>query len=190
MSDSAKKELRRRALVLRGDVSFEEKARTDLSICDSILSLPEWKAASLVLVYASCRGEIDLGRIYAVAQRDGKATAFPRCLPHGVMEFVDCRYEDCSIGRFGILEPPRDTNSIEAFPADTLCILPCLSANRKGFRIGYGGGYYDRFLTSHHLTTVAALHHRFLINDEGFEEPFDIPADILITEKEIVRVEK
>lgn len=194
MSDLSKKglknELRRKALAMREEISLPERAAIDSAICDTIISLPEWKNASLVLVYASSRGEIDLGALYAAAEKDGKAIAFPRCLPDRVMEFAVCRYDELSLGRFSISEPPTSFAAIKSFPTDTLCILPCLLTNRYGFRIGYGGGYYDRFLASHRLTTVAALHHRFLINDTRFAEPFDIPADILITEKETIRIEK
>ncbi len=185
-----KKELRRKLLAMREEISSHEKVKIDRAICDAIVSLPEWKNATLVLVYASSRGEIDLSSLYAAAEEDGKAIAFPRCLPDRIMEFAVCGYDELSLGRFSIPEPPAVVPSLWEFPDDTLCILPCLAANSYGFRIGYGGGYYDRFLASHRITAVAALHHRFLINDTGFTEPFDIPADILITEKETIRIEK
>lgn len=185
-----KNELRKAALLTRGEIPSPEKADMDGIICEKIASLPEWKNASLILVYASSRGEIDLGALYKSAKRDGKAIAFPRCLPGKEMEFAICEYRELSEGRFSIPEPPSAFSPIKVFPKDTLCILPCLIANVNGFRVGYGGGYYDKFLSLHPITTVAALYARFLTTDTDYKEPFDIPADILITEKETIRIEK
>lgn len=185
-----KKKLRQAALAMRGEIASAEKADMDKVICKKIASLPEWQKASLVLVYASSRGEIDLGDLYKTAKSEGKAIAFPRCLPDRVMEFAVCGYSDLAEGRFSIPEPSSAFSSIKDFPKDTLCILPCLIANTHGFRVGYGGGYYDKFLSSHRVTTVAALYDRFLTTNTDFKEPFDIPADILITEKETIRIEK
>lgn len=183
-----KKELRARFLAYREQISKEAKKTLDARICDALLDLDEVKNARNILVYAPFRNEIDLypffDRLYAM----GKKTAFPKCGKDGVMEFFFCDHSTLSEQAYGIKEP---TDLSEKFcgDEDSICILPCLAITSDGYRLGYGGGYYDRFLEKNSIKKIAAVYSGFVLKTERFEKSdFDIPADIIITEEEIIRL--
>jgi|SRR5690554_3747865 len=66
-------------------------------------------------------------------------------------------------------------------------IIPCLAANYQGYRLGYGGGYYDRYLKDYDGLTIGVVYENCLI-DISFEEEFDIPLNILVTEKRVIKI--
>jgi 5-formyltetrahydrofolate cyclo-ligase len=88
---------------------------------------------------------------------------------------------DFSPDDFGIPAPREELPAAEA-TARTLCVLPGLAAGRDGSRLGYGGGFYDRFLATFAGITVFPIYD-FLLFDTLPTEPFDRPVDILIAEK-------
>lgn len=184
-SKEIKSELRKKYRLLRKEMSVDFKKSLDHSICERLVTLPEYQNAETILVYSPCRGEIELNAFFDSAMRDGKKLAFPRCFDKE-MRFSICTSDALVPGAYGILEPSIDAEYEASFTYDTtLCILPCLAADRSGFRLGYGGGYYDRFLSQNKLRTVAAVYRDFL-TEVDFSEPFDIKADIIVTEEEII----
>ncbi len=120
-----------------------------------LLALPAWQRAPLVAGYMSTRGELDLLPVWRAAAEAGKTYALPVTLT-GAREGSMCFRatpgfcpERLTRGRFGIAEPPGDhdhpTLPLSAFEGG-LILVPGLGFDADGFRIGYGGGYYDRFL--------------------------------------------
>ncbi|MBQ7378182.1 MAG: 5-formyltetrahydrofolate cyclo-ligase [Clostridia bacterium] len=149
MNELNKKQMRAHYRAARADMQPEQREAQEREICANILQSPLYESASSVLLYAATEGEIDLSCVAADAWEKGKVVAYPRCLDKaGSMAFyvVDSP-EQLEKGSFGILEPCRDCPLWQSV-GDALCIVPALAVDKEGNRLGYGKGYYDRFLAS------------------------------------------
>ncbi len=125
-----------------------------LEISKRVLSLPEFSAAKTVFVYVSTKCEPQTDIIIKEALKTGKTVCIPKCKDKGDM--VAVKTDDLSklkTGAFGIMEPCSFSNIIEKESID-LAVIPCVAADKKGNRLGHGGGYYDRFLKGTKLKKV------------------------------------
>ena len=181
-----KDELRKIYKGRRSEMDPETKRTADIAICSAIRALPEYMNATRILVYSPIRREIDLNYLFEYISEDGKKTMFPRCFGEK-MRFADITPKELTAGSFGIFEPPLDHKYEDVYSETDVCIIPCLAANKNGCRLGYGGGFYDRFLKSFPGIKVVALYGDF-ITDEDFSEEHDVPAGIIVTDKEIFRI--
>ena len=179
-----KKALRREFLARRRAILECEKEISDREIARLLFSLAEYKKADCILLYASLFDEVSTNEIARRALLDGKATAFPRCNSDHTMDFLFCSRDELTPGFHGIPEPPRNAPHFKN-SENVLCIVPGLVFDRHGYRIGYGGGFYDRFLEDFKGIAVALVRSDFLIESVPREE-FDLPCDIIITEKEVI----
>ena len=181
-----KKEFRRHALERRGTVTEEKKRAYDAEICRRIAGLDAFQNADAVLLYASIKGEIDLSPLVALCHKLGKTVAFPIC----DREAEEMYFRTLPVGAslsadtFGIPEPPADAPLCPISEA-TLCVLPGLSFDARGNRIGYGKGYYDRFLQSHSVIKVGAIYEELTVRQIP-TEPHDLPVDLLVTERGVI----
>lgn len=143
--------------------------QSDAMIYKSLISLDEYKKAWTIFCFVGTKDEIDTIPIIKDALKKGKRVGIPRCIEKGVMEvFCLDSLEHLVTGRYGILEPFEDALLIP--PEDIeLAIVPCLSCSRDGKRLGYGGGYYDRYLTK------TGAYRVILCREEVMRE--DIPMD-------------
>ena len=183
-----KKALRRELIAARREMTEAERAECDEKITRTLLSLPEYKNADTLLVYASYGEEIDTRAIAKAALADKKRLAFPRCEAGGVMNFYYCRPEDLVSGYKNIPEPPESAPMLEKSKR-SLCIVPALAVDRDGFRLGYGGGFYDRFLAGFDGIAVGLVRSGFYF-DSLPREGFDLPLDITVKENEVIHNEK
>ena len=173
--------LRAHFLALRNALDTKEKCAFDKALCREITNHPAFLQAELLLCYAPVRGEPDLSTAYLAAQKRGMKIAFPRCEGKH-MTFHEVRdLSQLQAGRFGIPTPPEDAREVHT-NAHTLCLLPALSATKQGVRLGYGGGFYDRFLPNFKGATLLAIY-ECLLSDDLPREATDISADHILTEK-------
>ena len=109
--------------------------------------LPEFRAAKTLLLYFPLANEINLIPVFNHAREKGMACAFPRCGDKkGEMSFYLVNtLDELEVGKFGICEPRADAPRLTDF-SDAVAFVPALAFDKKGYRVGYGGGYYDRFL--------------------------------------------
>lgn len=153
-SDPQIKEVLRSELrSLRRGISDEIRSRAAQAAQMRVQALPAWQEAHAVALYMALKEEVDTGLLLRHAWESGKAVFLPRVRPHepGCMDFVRCSGpEDLVPGAFHLLEPRPDLPGLEAdnprFTA-TLMVIPGVGFARSGYRLGFGGGYYDRFLT-------------------------------------------
>ena len=140
-----KKAIRQALLSKRAMIPAEEKVALDRALCAHIAAHPYFLMADALLCYLPVRGEPDLTPLLTLAASRSIPVYLPRCEGNG-MRFLLYTGENALIkDRFGILAPSE--GAPEAHPtAKTLCVIPGLSADRVGTRLGYGGGFYDRFL--------------------------------------------
>lgn len=172
-----KQSLRKELIARRKAMSFDEKRSADLDIFEQVKPLLD--KASMVFTYASTDIEVGTRRIIAYCLEHGIPIALP---VSGELElsfyFINSAY-DLKKGRFNIDEPPR------IYPAkadkDTLCIVPALCADGEGLRLGYGRGYYDRFLSGFEGVSVILCYKSFK-RDVPFE-PHDVKANITIFDR-------
>lgn len=146
--EAEKKELRRTFRRLRKDMPAAEKAASDAAIAQQLLQSTPYREARLLLAYHSLPQEIDTDCIIRSAWEQGKTVAVPLCDPqtHGMVFYRIASPDDLHVGSYGIAEPdPR--RCLPVTPDErSLCLVPAFTFDERGFRLGYGGGYYDRFL--------------------------------------------
>ena len=134
----------------------EQKRKLDAAIEAKVLGLREYAQAGTVFTYVSKSIEVDTTGIIRAALLNHKRVAVPRCVPGTrEMEFYAINsMEDLEPGAFGVLEPKPKAENLVDRGEKGLCIVPGLAFDPQGFRLGYGKGYYDRFLSGFQGKTV------------------------------------
>lgn len=140
-----KKQLRQDCLARRLSLSPTEKQAADETLCRAIEALPLFQNADLILCFSPVRGEPDLSRLFAAAKERGIPVAYPRCESTDMTFHTVDTLQELRPDRFGI-PAPTAAAPLARCTAATLCLMPGLAAGRDGTRLGYGGGFYDRFL--------------------------------------------
>ncbi len=184
-----KKRLRELLKQKRASLDPDQKKEWDRAIVEKIAASGQFRRASKVLLYAPTRGEIDLLPLIRLLRREGKPVAFPRCdVESNTMQFYELRPDAKLVrGAYGIPEPPQDAPLCEP-DADTLCILPGLSFSLEGERLGYGKGYYDRFLADFPGVTAGAIYQSLLVKRLP-SEAHDRTVQFLFTERGVIRLQ-
>ena len=160
-------------------------AGSDKGLFQRVTSLKEFTEARTIMVYHSVRREPDTLEIAKSALNAGKTVAFPYCLKGGAMQARAVRsISELTPSMLGIPAPP-DTAPI-IFPDDLeLVIVPALTYDAAGYRIGYGGGYYDRYLCGINAFTVGLARER-LLRPELPREAHDIAVKCVATENAVI----
>ena len=180
-----KQELRLKCRERRNVLDSEVKSRLDKSIADNVRRLKEYRPAKTLLIYMSTPIEVDTIRIIQNAWEDGKRVAVPRCIPDTRdMEFHYIDSLDClSPGSFSVLEPDPELPIVTDY-SGCLMIVPGMQFDMKGYRIGYGKGYYDRYMVR--FTGISA---GICYSDElkpfMYHGRYDQNVDIVVTDKRI-----
>lgn len=177
-----KQMLRIRIRQLERELPTSYKQKSDQAICAHLLSLPDYLEAETVFCFVGTVREINTRPVLEDALSRGKRLCVPLCtsIP-GIMELRMIRsMEDLSAGTYGILEPHQDCPLVAVDEVD-FAVLPCLTCNHAGHRLGQGGGYYDRFLSAFRGSAVLICRER-LIREEIPLEPLDVPVPWIVTE--------
>ena len=157
------------------------KAASSAAICAHIIAMPEYQNAETIFCFVGRSHEIDTHTLLARTLADGKRLCVPLCVDKGIMELREITDLSQLIrGSYGILEPPADAPIISVDDVD-LSIIPCLTCDHGGRRLGFGGGYYDRFLSVYRAAAVLVCRER-LIREELPVEPHDMPVPWVVTE--------
>ena len=180
-----KKQLRKAMLQKRKELSESETAVKNFAITEKLLSLAKVQSAELILPFVSAKGEVGTREFIARCFDAGKTVAVPRCIDGSNMEFcVIHTFDDLEKGMYGIHEPKEYCEVIKAENAEnSVLIVPALCFDTKGYRLGYGKGYYDRFISRYSGFTVGVCYSEFITDDIPIDE-YDRCVDIVITEKQ------
>lgn len=167
----------------RASIPAEEKRAAERAIISGLLQSPIFKNASMLLIYAPTGSEINLLPLAHVARKNGIPVAFPRCDKEtNTMQFyILPDGQKLLPGAYGIPEPPEDA-PLCIPDKRALCVVPALSFDLDGNRIGYGKGYYDRYLSTFPGVTVGAAFASMLLKNMP-TEAHDLPVDWLFTER-------
>ncbi len=176
-----KKQLRTQMRALEKTLSPRYKAASDRAIVDWIRSMPEYQEAEGLFCFVGTAREINTRPLLEDALAAGKRLCVPLCVGDGQMELRQIRALDkLAAGAYGILEPLPSCPQVPADAVD-LAVIPCLSCNHQGHRLGQGGGFYDRFLSTYRGAAVLVCREK-LIRDEIPREPHDLPIPWVVTE--------
>ena len=178
-----KKELRERLKALRRAVENKEEKSRDIT--SKILAMSEVKNADALFVFYPLKDEVNLLPVAEYGFSKGKKIGFPLCGDrNGKMSFrLVNSLSELKDGSFGIKEP--DEKAAELIPKNAVIFLPALAVDKEGCRIGYGKGYYDRYLAKYaHLKPYAVgVIYKDLIFDKLPRGEYDIPCDTVVCEK-------
>lgn len=167
----------------RAEFSREERQKMNRDIIAGLMADPLFANASMLLIYAPLENEINLLPLAHEARKRGMPVAFPRCDKEtNTMRFYILPKEKKLLpGAYGIPEPPEDAPL--CIPDErALCIVPALSYDLSGNRIGYGKGYYDRYLATFPGKTAGVTYAKMLLKSAP-TEAHDLPVDWLFTER-------
>lgn len=184
-----KKEIRSRIETRRRQLSPDRVKSKSEQIIANLESLPEYRSARTVHCYVSWRNEVHTHDLIAEMLHEGRRVVAPvvdlsnRTLLHSAIK----KFDDLKPGTFGILEPPKENLQKVLFAELDLVIVPGVAFDLSGHRIGFGGGYYDDFLT-HVSATKIALSYDFQIVKKIPTRKEDQRVDILISEDGVYRV--
>ena len=183
VKSGSKADIRKRIKAARNAMDRADCAQRSELICRRLSALPEYVSAHNICAYISKGNEVDTKLIVDKAWTDGKHVYVPKVYGQN-MEFIEITdYGELSLGNFGILEP--DSDDFEEIK-DGIMIMPGVAFDRARNRIGFGGGYYDRFLEKHTGFVTVALAYELQIVDAIDSEPTDIRPHIIITESEVI----
>ena len=183
--DEQKQQLRRTSRKIRNELGEAARQTASQLICNLIESWPVFQSSSVILAYMPIKGEVDLTSL--LERHPYQRWVLPRIIPDEDRRMVFHPYEPGRLIRhpFGMAEPAPDLPIIPASEVQ-LALVPGLAFDRLGKRLGYGGGYFDRFLR--HFTGVSlGVVYQALLLDQLPNGEHDVPVQLLVTEVELLQ---
>lgn len=182
-----KKEMREKYMAIRASMPAEQKAAFDAKIADRVCASITYRHSNEILLYASMGSEIDTWKLFDMALKAGKKVAFPRTFEDNTMKYYYCKSrDDLEKRENGIFEPRAGLE--EYSPSQlSLCIIPAVVFDKDGYRIGYGKGFYDRFLSAFPGVKAGLVYSNMIIPKVP-RGRFDKHVDIIISERGVVAV--
>lgn len=185
-----KKELRKKFLDLRNSMSKEEIIQKSKKITEILLNMDFYKKSHVIMTYVDFGSEVITRDFIKYAQNNGKKVFVPltdkknkRLIFSELKDFDN----DLVIGTYGILEPKKISDEDYILKIPEVVLVPGLIFSTAGYRIGYGGGYYDRYLKAiGNSPQRLGLAFDFQINDNIPTFDYDEKVDVIITEKRII----
>ena len=178
-----KSKLRKQVLQEMKAISQEQKQAMDRALTKRFLNHPFYQEAKTIATYLSFPHEFQTQELIEQSLKDGKKVLIPKTYPKGRMDFVVYDPQQLVKTSFGLLEPQGDLEVVDVSQID-LIHVPGLAFTMEGYRIGYGGGYYDRYLkhfSGNTLSTVYPCQIRDFI-----PEDHDIPVqEVLVDERNL-----
>lgn len=184
----SKQLLRKKIIEYLSKLPKDERGTIEKKLHDQIIEQPFWKDAHTIGITVSQNIEWDTYNIIETAWKQGKKVAVPKCDPKlkQLHFYVITSFDQLEIAHFNIKEPiPSKTEEIHYDEMDLL-VVPGLVFDQRGYRVGFGGGYYDRFLTKYNKETVSIISSEQL-TEKIPTEAFDLPVRNIITEKEVIK---
>jgi len=180
----AKQQLRVQCLQARKALGEDFQCQASAATCSHIESWPLFQASETVLTYMPMRGEVDLRPL--LERQPRKRWLLPRILPEGRMTFQPYDPQHLIRHPYGMLEPAPDLVPV---PVENiqLALVPGLTFDRQGWRLGYGGGFFDRFLAGFAHGVSLGITYNALLLDHLPHHQHDIPVGYLATEEGVVK---
>lgn len=186
----AKQEIRNFIRSKKRELTQLDISKASKEIRDNLFTCSYYKNATAIFTFVSYNQEVDTKEIIKRAMEDGKRIAVPKVLGDEMEFFYISSLEELKEGYQHIFEPITNHLADPSKETSPLMLMPGLAFDRDGNRIGYGGGFYDKYLLKYGAGTFykCALGYEFQLFDQFDPEEFDIPVDGIVTSKEIVAV--
>ena len=180
MSQLDKSALRNKILQQRQSLSILEWQTKSHSICDRLKASALFQEAQTVLAYFNFRQEVDLSALFNL----NKNWAFPSCVGKSLVWHLWQPGDDLQVGRYGIKEPLSTATVISPSAAD-LILIPTVACDRRKYRLGYGGGFYDRLLSQYSTIPNIGIVFDFAYLDRLPEDSWDVKLDFICSENSL-----
>ena len=179
-----KKELRSKYKVIRSEITQRDD-KSDL-ISDSLLNSSLFLNSTDVFLYFSAGTEVSTLKVFEAAVKSGKRVAFPKCVDsNGNMDFYYvASIDELKEGMFGIFEPDASVAHKAVPSTESVVIVPALAFDIRGYRLGYGKGYYDRFLNKHSCKSIGIAFDECVCSELPYDV-YDKKINCLITDRSI-----
>lgn len=178
-----KKEIRKKVREFRKAHTDEQIKDLSHQVAERIFAIPEYQQASCVYAYMDYKHEVMTGEIITHSWELGKRVAVPRVTGQELVWYYIRSWEDLESGYDGILEPRTDLDVADE--RDAFFVMPGVAFDRDHHRVGYGGGFYDRYLEKPNTHYTAAIAFEFQLFDAVPFEAHDILPRAIVTEKTI-----
>lgn len=176
-----KRALRREIGAMKRALSAEEIARRSAILAQRLCDTDLYREANALYAYLAFNQEVRTIPIIERAWADGKRVAVPKVVGDAmVFIWIDRLDAVAPAGAFGIPEPVADGPIADDEAA--LMLMPGIAFDARGHRVGYGGGYYDRYLAAHPNHPTLALCYDFQLLEHIDPDPHDLPVDRVITD--------
>ncbi len=185
-----KKNFRIAALRARDALSEQQRLQKSSLILERLCSMPVVQESFSFFVYVSFASEVETHNLIRILLADGKRVSVPcvdRASKYMTASLLKSMEDDLAPGCFGILEPaPGCLHPVEIKTIDVV-IVPGAAFTMEGFRIGYGGGYYDRFLNNCPAVTIGVAFDMQVADEVPHDSRWDVPLDYVVTESRIIQ---
>ncbi len=182
-TDIAKNKLRMQVKNMRLNMNKSYKSSLDNKITAKLIESGVLNNADTVLIYKSTDIEVSTDGIIEYCLKSDKKIAIPRCFEGHRMKFYYYDgNEELERSKYGILEPYENIEHEVVYSDNTVCIVPALAIDKTGYRLGYGGGFYDRFLAEHSNILPVIICYSENIIDSLVHDQFDRRAALAVTE--------
>ncbi len=182
----SKNDARDKARKYRSELSARDSDKFSMKICDTFMSMDEFKEADVLYVYKSVNNEVDVDYLVKKALEAGKTVALPKVNGKNILFYKITDDADLIYGYMGIPEPVANPyNLVEV--NDGVILVPGLAFDADCGRAGYGGGFYDKFLSGHPELIKIGVAYDAQVFDELETEGHDIKVDMVITENRVFR---
>lgn len=178
----------RKSIIAKRDLKKEENSLNDSKIFNNLISLNSYKRAKKVFIYIGFGSEINTKSLIEIMLKEGKEVFVPKVLEEEMIALKITSLNNLIESKFKILEPVGEKSDIDGEEFD-LIIMPGVAFDRSGNRIGYGKGYYDKYLkdVKSDIKKIALAYELQLIEEIETEE-HDLKVDSIITENEIIDI--
>jgi 5-formyltetrahydrofolate cyclo-ligase len=175
--------LRKKLLQKRRSLSLEAWQCKSQQICHHLQAFPLFQNAETILTYLSFRQEPDLSSLFLL----DKVWGVPRCVEKSLSWHVFPSEFPTQRGLYGMTEPHVDAPIVTVDRVD-LMLIPCVACDGRGYRLGYGGGFYDRLLTSPQWDTkpTIGIVFQFGLMESWAIDPWDYPLQFICTEAGVI----
>ncbi len=178
----------RKNIIAKRDLNKEENSLKDSKIFNELISLNSYKRAKKIFIYIGFGSEINTKDLIEIMLKEGKEVFVPKVIEKEMIALKITSLSNLIESKFKILEPVGEKSDIDGEEFD-LIIMPGVAFDRIGNRIGYGGGYYDKYLKdiSSDIKKVALAYELQLVEEIETEE-HDLKVDSIITENEVIDI--
>lgn len=181
-----KRKLRQEILAKREAIPAGARLEKSQRIAERLLAWLPYQRARTVLLYAGVRSEVATEELVERSLAAGKQVLMPRCLPETreLLLVPISAWEELKPSFYGLLEPPLPAELHPVQP--DLVVVPGVAFDTSGYRLGYGGGYYDRLLEGLNRPTTVGLAFEVQIVPLVPREAHDVPLDFVVTESRFI----